>query len=165
MQVESPLLAELHEVRRYKIGSTMHFFFTGQGGSLQIEKTLLGDTEAKALWEGKYAQLINLYQDYPAPYGGGVTQKVSCPKSYRPQPLDKVQNQLFWKNGVSLYSNDRKSLGVCDHLNFKYKVIYVGIYCKKTNIFFNLKLFLNLSLKNEDVIKAYDAIICKNEIE
>ncbi len=162
--LNSAFLDKMEIVREERTQKTTRFSLVNLDGSAHMERTSTDDKEASRLWTQKFEQLVGLYKDHPAPYGGGITQNVSCPARYRPQELAAIQNEMLWKKGVLLYSNERKSVGVCDYQSFKLRLIYAGIYCKKTEAFFILKFFVNdIQVPTASLIKMYEEIVCKTE--
>lgn len=116
--------------------------YRGRFGKFDIQITTRDENEAEAekLFEGTRLAIESYYQKSASPYPGFISRIIECPEALKPQPVsgEKIGQ---WSRGFLVYTNARRTLGVCDEKALSYRLLHFMHFCKKPRRSFSVKVF------------------------
>jgi hypothetical protein len=93
--------------------------------------------EFLARWK---AQIDSVYDVKPSPYFAVVTTGIVCPAEFQPV-YKEMHIPQGWRAGVTLYTNDRLTLGACTKELAKYRGELILLYCRAAAMLFEVEYF------------------------
>lgn len=95
---------------------------------------------SKKLFSEKNAMIKEYYTIQATPYSGAITKEAECLNDIQLAPnVRETKDELSFQ--YNLKATDRLVLGVCQSEQNKFYNQILLLYCKKTNVFFDIKYF------------------------
>lgn len=133
---------QIEKVAGEEIKSAGLATYQGRFQKFEIQITARDEDEAEAekLFEGTRLAIEGFYHSNASPYPGLISRIVQCPEAFRPQPVSSAMEGR-WSRGFLLFTNDRRTLGICEEKALSYRLLHFVHFCRKTHRSFNVKVF------------------------
>ena len=116
--------------------------FHGRFKNFDIQITARDESEAEAekLFEGTRLAIEGYFKKSASPYPGFISRIIECPDALKPQ---RVSNESVGQlsRGFLVYTNARRTLGICDESALSYRLLQFTHFCKKASKSFSVKVY------------------------
>lgn len=113
--------------------------FYAQNGSRKLEVEIYSDIEkdfAEKIIGDREKELVSIYTDKPAPYGGIPEREIDCNESFG---INRTRGEH--NNTYSLYADSQYNLGACSREKAEYRVSIKIRYCPDEKTLFESRFF------------------------
>ncbi len=134
----------------------------GRGRKIRVRRIYeVTDEQASRFMARWRAQIESVYAEKPSPYFAVVTKGIVCPEEFQP-----VYRQEITGDGrqlrVSLYTNDRLTLGACSRGLAKYRGELLFQFCKNTGALFHIEYYIPVESINRQDREMLESVGCRS---
>jgi len=115
----------------------------GEASGLQIKIVRRPGDRAKfeMLKMGIITEDRNFYEGQNLPYRSAISRETVCPKEFRTEKIGPTESETEVSAAWPTLTNDRFVGGICDAAKVAYRNVHGAIFCKQSNVTFEINLY------------------------